>query len=35
MFDQLDMYQKFTENEEFREWYTDKIFEMNLSVWWE
>ncbi|KAB8139137.1 hypothetical protein F9U64_01730 [Gracilibacillus oryzae] len=29
MFDQFDMYQKFTENEEFREWYTDKMFEMD------
>ncbi|WP_202411471.1 type I restriction endonuclease subunit R [Halobacillus halophilus] len=29
MFDQFDMYQKFTENEEFREWYTDKMFELD------
>lgn len=29
MFDQFDMYQKFTENEEFREWYTDKMFEID------
>ncbi|GEN36602.1 type I restriction endonuclease subunit R [Aneurinibacillus danicus] len=29
MFDQFDMYQKFTENEEFRQWYTDKLFESD------
>jgi type I restriction enzyme, R subunit len=29
MFDQFDMYQKFMENDEFREWYTDKMFDTD------
>jgi len=29
MFDQFEMYQKFMEDEEFAEWYTNKMFEAD------